>query len=386
VTQIALAVVLLAGGGLLARTITGLLHADIGVTTRGAAVTQLLLTEGMSFAAHARAPVVQQIVDRVRALPNVTAAGVGSTMPPDNSTFEVTVRFVRDTGESMHRFAASSVTPGFLPALGARLLQGRDFAPGDDRFERPVVVLSESAARAFFPNERDVVNQDLPMALPGPMRVRGRPRVIGVVSDIKYAGLAADAGPSLYVMWNEFPAGHTFLAVRTAREDPLALATSLRGIIRDADARIPAMPIRSLDEVVQRSVSDKRLNAMLGTSIALLAFAVAMVGLAASLMRVVSERRQELAIRAALGATPGRAIRSVVGEGALLAGLGVVLGCAGALGVGRALGTLLHGVSPHDPLTLTAVMLFVAAASLLACYLPARRAAQVEPIAALRAE
>jgi putative ABC transport system permease protein len=174
--------------------------------------------------------------------------------------------------------------------------------------------------------------------------------------------------------------------VRTAREDPLALATSLRGIIRDADARIPAMPIRSLDEVVQRSVSDKRLNAMLGTSIALLAFAVAMVGLAASLMRVVSERRQELAIRAALGATPGRAIRSVVGEGALLAGLGVVLGCAGALGVGRALGTLLHGVSPHDPLTLTAVMLFVAAASLLACYLPARRAAQVEPIAALRAE
>jgi ABC-type antimicrobial peptide transport system permease subunit len=103
-------------------------------------------------------------------------------------------------------------------------------------------------------------------------------------------------------------------------------------------------------------------------------------------MRVVSERRQELAIRAALGATPARAIRSVVGEGALLAGLGVALGCAGALAVGRALGTLLYGVSPHDPLTLTAVMVFVAAASLLACYLPARRAAQVEPIAALRAE
>src|SRR6185503_9620429 len=190
-----LAVVLLAGGGLLVRTISGLLHADIGVTTRGAAVTQLLLTEGASYTALTRAPVLHQIVDRVRALPGVSAAGVGSTMPPDNAAIEVTVRFVRDNNESMHRFAASSVTPGFLPALGARLLQGRDFAAGDERPERPVVVLSESAARAFFPGDRDVVNRELPMALPGPMRARGRPRVIGVVSDIKYSGLAADAGP-----------------------------------------------------------------------------------------------------------------------------------------------------------------------------------------------
>jgi len=252
--------------------------------------------------------------------------------------------------------------------------------------ERPLVVLSEAAVRAFFPNDRDVVNRDLPMALPGPLRARGRPRVIGVVSDIKYSGLEADAGPALYVSWNEFPAGHTYLALRTTRNDPLALAVALRGIVRDADPRIPAMPIRSLDEVIQRSVSDRRLNALLGASIALLAFAVAMVGLAASLMRVVSERRQELAIRAALGATPARAVRSVVREGALLAGLGVAIGCAGALAIGRALGSMLHGVSPHDPLTLTAVAVFVGGASLLACYLPARRAAQVEPISALRGE
>ena len=385
VTQIALAVVLLAGGGLLARTIAGLLRADIGVTTRGAAVTQLLLTEGASFRALARAPVLQRIVDQVRALPGVTAAGAGSTMPPNNAAVEVTVRFVRENIESLHSFAASSVTPGFLPALGARILQGRDFAAGDEHPERPVVVLSESAARAFFPNDRDVVNRELPMALPG-LRARGSPRVIGVVSDIKYSGLEADAGPALYVSWQEFPAGHVYLAVRTGREDPLALAAPLRGIVRDADSRIPAMPIRSLDDVIQRSVSDRRLNALLGTSIALLAFAVAMVGLAASLMRVVSERRQELAIRAALGATPARAVRSVVGEGALLAGLGVAIGCGGALAIGRALGSMLHGVSPHDPLTLTAVAVFVGGASLLACYLPARRAAQVEPIAALRGE
>jgi putative ABC transport system permease protein len=149
---------------------------------------------------------------------------------------------------------------------------------------------------------------------------------------------------------------------------------------------MPLPPVRSLAEVVQRSVSDRRLNALIGGAVALLAFAVAMVGLAGSLMRVVSERRQELAIRAALGATPANAVRAIVGEGAILAAAGVALGCAGALGVGRALRTLLHGVSPYDPATLTGVCAFVAAASLLACYVPARRAARIDPLVLLRAE
>jgi ABC-type lipoprotein release transport system permease subunit len=109
-----------------------------------------------------------------------------------------------------------------------------------------------------------------------------------------------------------------------------------------------------------------------------------MVGLGASLMRVVSERRQELAIRAALGATPAHAVRTIVGEGAILAAIGVAIGCAGALVVGRALRSLLHGVSPHDPATLAVVCAFVAVASLLACYLPARRAGRIDPIALLR--
>jgi putative ABC transport system permease protein len=292
-----------------------------------------------------------------------------------------------DRGSSSHNLSFATATPGFLPALGARFVEGRDFAEGDERAAtnaRPVAVISESAARALM-RPGEVVGRQLPMRLPGPLRQRDPATVIGVVSDIKYAGLEAQAGPAIYVLWKELPMGQTYLAVRTAG-DPAALAPSMRSILRELDPRMPLPPVRSLAEVVQRSVSDRRLNALIGGAVALLAFAVAMVGLAGSLMRVVSERRQELAIRAALGATPANAVRTIVGEGALLAAAGVAIGCAGALGVGRALRTLLHGVSPYDPATLAGVCVFVAAASLLACYIPARRAGRVDPLVLLRAE
>lgn len=381
VTQIALAVVLLAGGGLLTRTIAGLLRADVGVATPGTAVTQVMLTHGTSFTAAERRPLLHELLTRVRAVPGVTAAGSGSNLPPNNAGIEMTVRFVNDGVETIHSLVLASVTPGYLPALGARFVRGRDFDQADERGAALVAVLSESAARALM-DPGEVVGRQLPISLTA-LRARGRATVIGVVSDIKYAGLKSPAGPALYVLWKELPAGQTYLAVRTAG-NPVSLAPSLRRIVRDLDPRMPLLPVRSLDEVVQRSVSDRRLNALLGGAVALLAFAVAMVGLAGSLMRVVTERRQELAIRAALGATPAHAVRTIVGEGATLAAIGVAIGCAGALAVGRALRSLLHGVSPHDPGTLAAVCAFVAAASLLACYLPARRAGRIDPIALLR--
>ena len=380
VTQITLAVVLLAGGALLTRSIAGLLRADLGVATRGAVVTQVLLTEQTSFAAAERGPLLYELITRVRGLPGVTAAGAGNNLPPDNAGIEMRVSLA-GSANTVHSLSFASATSGYLPAIGARFVQGRDFSRADETGAAFVTIISESAARALM-EPGDVVGKQLPFQLPG-LRGRGRPTVIGVVSDIKYAGLAAQAGPAVYVLWKDLPAGHTFLGIRTAAA-PLSLAPSIRAIVRELDPRMPVLPIRSLDEVVQRSVADRRLNALLGGSVALLAFAVAMVGLAGSLMRVVSERRQELAIRSALGATPAHAVRSIVGEGSVLAATGVALGCAGALAVGRALRSLLHGVSPHDPATLAAVCAFVAAVSLLACYLPARRAARIDPLALLR--
>jgi len=173
---------------------------------------------------------------------------------------------------------------------------------------------------------------------------------------------------------------------RNAASMAAALPASLRGILHEVDPGMPVTPVRTLDDVVATTVADRRLRALLGGAVALLAFAVAMVGLAASLRRAVLERRREIAIRSALGATPGRAIRAVVGEGAMLAGAGVLLGIGGALGAGRGLRSLIFGVSPYDPATLGGVAVLVGALSLLACYLPARRAAQIDPLAALRAD
>jgi putative ABC transport system permease protein len=244
-------------------------------------------------------------------------------------------------------------------------------------------MMTPTPARALLP-AGDAVGREFPAPLPG-LRPRARAMVVGVVGDIRYAGLESAAGPTVYVLWNALPAGHPYLAVR-ANGNAASLAPAVRSIVRELDPGMPVIPFRSLDEVVQQSVADRRLRALLGGSVALLAFAVAMVGLAGSLMRIVSERRHELAIRSALGATPARAVRGVMNEGALLAGAGIAVGIGGALAIGGTLRALLHGVGPRDPATLIAVAVLVGAASLLACYLPARRAARIDPMALLRGE
>jgi predicted permease len=384
VIQVALAVVLLTSGALLTRTIVGLLRSGAGITSGGTMVSQLMLTETTRFDAAGRGPLLDELLRRIRALPGVTSAGAGSSLPPNNAYLEVRVRLVDGSRESVHSLSLSPVTPGYLEAIGARLLAGRHFSAGDSSRERPVAVISESAARALMEG-RDPIGRELPMGLVGSMRGRPHATVIGVVSDIKYGGLEEPAGPTIYVMWTELPAGQAFLAVRTSG-NPLSAVPAVRQILRELDPGMPLQPARSLDDVLQRSVADRRLRALLGGSIGCLAFAVALVGLSGGLARVVSERRYELAIRAALGATPARAVRMVMTEGAVLAGAGLAVGIAAALAAGRMLASMLYGVSPHDPFTLVGVAAFVAVMTLAACYLPARRAARVDPLELLRGE
>lgn len=384
VSQIALAVLLLSAGGLLARTIVGLLRADIGVEPHGVVVSQLMLADSMGFGAIGRQAWMENVLQHVRAIPGAVAAGAGSTLPPDNAPIVVTARFV--TGIKVTEtpeISLASVTPGYLEALGARLLQGRYFDEADEHHGDLVTVLSESAARALMPDVNPV-GRPLPIELPG-MRGRGRATVLGVVANVKYSGLESAPGPAIYVLWKEMPAAQLYLALRTHGE-ALAAAPTLRAVLREVDPRMPVMPIRRLDDVVQRSVADRRLRALLASSVALLAFAIALVGLAGGLGRMVSERRHELAIRAALGATPARALRTVMTDGAMMTAGGVAVGTLATIGAGGVLRSLVFGISPHDPATLALVGGFVAVSSLLVCYLPARRAAIADPLDALRDE
>lgn len=384
VSQIALAVVLLSAGGLLTRTIVGLLRADIGLEPRGVIVSQWMLTSAINFEATGRERWMQNVLVRIRAIPGVIAAGAGSSLPPDNAAIVVTARFVNganviDTPE----LTLASVTPGYLEALGTRLRQGRFFEQADERRSDFVTVLSESAARMLM-HDVNPVGRPLPIDLPG-VRGRARPTVLGVVADVKYSGLEFAAGPAIYVLWKELPAGQIYLALRI-RGDAPAVAPMLRALLREADSAMPVMPIRTLDEVVQRSVADRRLRALLGGSVALLAVAIAIVGVAGGLGRMVSERRRELAIRAALGATPYRALSMVMVDATIITAAGLGVGMMATLAASDVLRSLVFGISPHDPLTLLLVAVSVSMGSLSACYLPARRAAATNPLDMLRDE
>jgi putative ABC transport system permease protein len=383
-SQIALAVLLLSAAGLLARTIVGLLGEDAGVETRGAMVSQLMLTDAMAFTAAERQRQMQHVLDRVRAMPGAVAAGAGSSLPPENAPIAITARFV--SGSEITRtpeLSLASVTPGYLEALGVRLLGGRYFEEPDERRGNLVAVLSESAARVLLPGINAVGGQ-LPIALPG-MRDRGRATVLGVVADVKFTGLEAAAGPAVYVLWKELPAGQVYLALRT-RADARSAAETLRATLRSAAPDMPVMPIRPLDEVMQRSVAGRSFRAQLAASLGLLAVGIAVLGVGAGLGRVVSERRRELAIRSALGATPGRAVRMILRHGAIITAAGIVVGLLATLAAGNLLRAFLFGISPHDPATLSVVVLIVATGSLSACYVPARSAAATNPLDMLREE
>jgi ABC-type antimicrobial peptide transport system permease subunit len=169
-------------------------------------------------------------------------------------------------------------------------------------------------------------------------------------------------------------------------QDPLALSPALRRVVRDSDPSMPVPEVRSLEEEIRRSIADRRMRVLPSASFAVLALAVALVGLSAAASRGVAERRRELAIRAALGATPRRNLHSVVGESALWTALGVLVGLCAAAAVGRTLARLLYGVSPYDPVTFAAVAVLVATAALGVCYVAARQALRVDVLELLRTQ
>jgi putative ABC transport system permease protein len=377
VGQISVSIVLLSSAVLLARTVQRLLAGDLGVEPDRVLVAKLSAGEKSG-------DFVRELIDRMRALPGVEEAGLGSGLPPAGLPFQIFVRRISNSRDEGMSVSVVSVTPGFLDALGARPRSGRLFAESDDRSEQPSVLLSESAARLALLGD-DLAGRELPMALPPIARFTAPPRVLGVVGDVKYAGLDQPAAAALYLPWSARPAGTAYLAVRTAG-DPAALAPAVRRILRDIDPELPIPQIRTLEDEMAQSIAGRRLRVLPALGFAAVALAVALTGIFALFARAAAERRREFAIRMALGAPPARVRRMMLRRAALLMALGILAGLAGTVAVASGLRGLLFGVGPHDPVTLAGVVLFVAAASLLSAWVPARRASRVEPLELLRTE
>ncbi len=385
--QVALSIVLLTGAGLLVRTVDRLLDEDAGFEPRQALTARLMLADRLLIGGDDHNAFVETLLERVRGLPGVQAAGVGSLLPPDDTP--VTVQFVYedDRGDSSRReilLSFGAVTRGYFAALGARLRDGRRFDAADNLAEVGPVMLSETAARFVYPNE-DSVGRRMHYNEVAAFGLARRAPIVAVVDDMKHQGLAAPRAGSIYVPWPRAPTGVSHLVVRTTG-DPMGLAPAIRDLIRTLNPSLPVPEVRTLEDHVAGSIADRRLRVAPAAGFAALALAVAMVGLFGALARAVAERRRELAVRAAVGASPGRLVRLVVGSALAVTGAGLAAGLPAAVAAGRGLASLLYGVGPHDPATFAAAAATVVLAALAAAAIPARRAARLDPMAVLRAD
>ena len=384
VAQIALSCVLLVGAGLLTRTVSVLMRQDHGFQPDRALEAKIVLSDDVLGDGPARGTFVRDVLDRVRRIPGVQYAGFGTNLPPRPPLFTMLTRMTRE-GRNDERFlSVGTATPGYFRALGVRFVRGRDFDETESRSGAAVVILSESTARYIFKND-DPIGRPI-LRLPSMFGVAGNARVVGVVSDVRYEGLDSPPTSALYVPWDLRPAGRGYLIARVADGDPVRLAPEIRRAVSARDASVPVPELQSLHDVLARSIASRRVRALPAIGFGVLALSVAFVGVLATLSTLVAERRRDLAIRAALGASPGVLAWTIVGRGLVLTMLGLGTGLGLGAGMARTLGSLIYGVSPYDSPTFIGTAIAIGGGATLMTYLAARRTRRVEPLELLRSE
>ena len=384
VAEIALALVLLVGAGLLVRSFARLISVDPGFTPENTLALQVHVYEQYP-QPEQQAAFFEETLFRLSALPGVQAAG-GTTAPPFEDGIEVESDFTIEgqppPAPGQEPTAQHTiVTSDFFRAIGVTLSRGRVFEKSDHANAPPVVIVNETFARRYFPGEDAVGKRILVKRLTRPV-VR---EIIGVVGDVRHTGLDSPTTPELYMHMLQAPFGSMTFVVRTD-SDPLALLPAVKREVWAVNRNLPFYSVATMDQLVADTLKERRLSlALLGT-FAMLALAVAAVGLYGLVSFSTSQRTHEIGVRMALGAQRRDIVKLILGEGLLLTIVGVVLGAAGAFVLTSFMRGLLFGVTSTDPATYAAVAILLTCVALLACYLPARRATKVDPLIALRVE
>ena len=388
VAQIAVSVVLLTGAGLLTRTMQRLAVVGTGLT--GGNVLTLEVPPDYSQQHDASVALYERIQSQVASLPGVTSVGLGSTVPLRSEQFALDIKAEGRTvapGEAMPHAEGRTASPEYFRTAGIPLLKGRDFASTDRTGTGLVVILNQTLANRLFPGVDPVGRR---VAWTGDVLrfigVSGDWRtVVGVVGDTKDGGLDAGPVPVLFAPFAQAEVFGSSLVIKTAA-DPAALVGPATKTIRSAAPAQPVEKVLTLDQIRDESVAPRRLNALLVASFGLLAVLIAAVGIAGVLAFSVSARTNEIGIRMTLGADASKVQRMILGEGGVLLGLGLLLGAVGAVLLSGLIRGLLFNVAPNDPATLAVVALVMAAVGIAACWIPAARAARIDPGIAIRAQ
>jgi putative ABC transport system permease protein len=380
--EVALALILLCGAGLLMRSFYRLQSMDPGFDPHGILTFRTNLPAARYNDDDKRIAFYRQALDRLRSLPGVTAAGAGQIFPLSGDDYILSFTQIGKPPlpPGNDRSAAYySITPGYFQALHIPIKAGRDFNQHDDAAGAPVALISESMARQFYANENPI-GQRIQMGN------GSKPsEIVGIVGDVRDQQLEELGRPAVYQAAAQVPFGTMYFGIRSAA-DPAALIPAVRGVIRELDSELPLDAVGTVDALVSTSLAQRRFAMLLMAIFAAIALALAMIGIYGVISYSVTQATQEIGIRMALGARPGDVLAMVFRYAGLLLGMGLAIGLGGALAAGKLIATQLYGVKPGDPVTFAAVAGALVLTGIVASAVPAMRATRVDPLVALREE
>ncbi len=380
VAEFALAIILLAGAGLLTRSWVSINRVDLGFKPERVLLINILTT---GFAPAQRLNFYSDVLEQVESLPGVESAGmIGDLFITSDTERIVTTEGSAENTSERLRFRIDEVSEKLFTTLQTTLLQGRFFSAQDGPDSPPVAIINDTMARRLWPG-RNPVGARLKF---GP-RDSDRPwlTVVGVVGDMRRQGPEAEPIPQIFAPLAQQPSGNEILLVRTSADNPLEMVGTVQAAVRRVGKQTP-LGVATLEDRLGLYLTERRFQTSLLLGFSVTALLMAAIGIYGLIHYSVATRTQEISIRMAVGAKPGDIFRIIVREGLQLSVIGLTLGLGGALWLGRAGSSLLFGVTGSDPLTFVTVSLFLTAVATAACYFPARRAMNVDPIVALRQE
>lgn len=382
--EVALALMLVVSAGLLCRTFFGLLTVDPGFDPTRVLTFEVALPPSKYQDVDRAVALYHNLLEQIQALSGVEQVGVVAAVPMDGGTESSLIRIPDHPSANNNErpFASYTVaSPGYFSAVGTPLLQGRDFRDTDSLNSVPVTVINRAMANKFWPGQNPIGKQ---VAL-------GSPRypamtIIGIVSDVKRLSLREQPGPEMYVPYSQkvYPSLLMMHVVVRTRSDPMAMTSGIGSAIHSVDSDLPMAKLTTLTTIVQNSMAQPRFSMLLLSVFSFIALVLACTGIYAAISSSIQEREQEIGIRMALGAQRSHVFQMILSYGARLAAWGMGLGILLSLVVCRVMASYLYGVRPTDPLTFVGVSVLLSFVALFACYIPARRVMQIDPMEALR--